>query len=171
MTTSVHIADYDPDWIQRYKAAQARIRQILGALLVDIEHVGSTAVPGLPAKDIIDIMPAVALKTDLNATVGPMVAAGYTYCPSYEHAFPDRRLFRMGAGDEVTEHVHIVPIQHPFWPQHLVFRDRLRSHPDVRLAYEALKRELAEEFRGQRANYTEAKTSFIEEQIRLALED
>jgi len=170
MTTEVHITDYDPDWPARYEEARARITEILGDRLVVFEHVGSTSVPGLAAKDIIDMMPGIATSADLDPCIEPMVAAGYSYCPNYEHLFPDRRLFRMGSGRDVTEHVHIVPLNCPFWTRHIAFRDRLRTHPEVAAAYEELKLELAAKHRNERANYTDAKTDFIEEQIRLALQ-
>jgi GrpB-like predicted nucleotidyltransferase (UPF0157 family) len=169
VTTKVHISEYDPDWPERYHAAERRLRQILGEQLLDIEHVGSTSIPGLAAKDIVDIMPGMANKRALDVCVAPMVAAGYTYCPDFERTFPDRRLFRFESEERVTQHVHIVPVDCPFWVRHIAFRDRLREHPEVAEAYEALKRALASKFKHQRANYTDAKTDFIEEQIGLAL--
>jgi GrpB-like predicted nucleotidyltransferase (UPF0157 family) len=99
MTGTIVIAEYDPRWPKMYGIEEQRIRQALGELLVDIEHIGSTSVPGLAAKPRIDIMPGLASEDELDRAIGPMTAIGFRYIPDYEDVMPYRRLFTRHAED------------------------------------------------------------------------
>jgi GrpB-like predicted nucleotidyltransferase (UPF0157 family) len=159
-TTPITIADYDPAWPAMYQTERERICAEFGPALVDIEHVGSTSVPGLAAKPIIDIMPGVRTLADADRVVEGMRRLGYEYVPEFEEALPDRRYFRKGH-PERKWHVHVVEAGSEFWRRHLAFRDYLRAHPDAAEEYAALKRQLAAQYPRAGAAYTDAKSQFI----------
>ncbi|MEK7247869.1 MAG: GrpB family protein, partial [Chloroflexota bacterium] len=140
----------------------------IGEWAVAIEHVGSTAVPGLAAKPIIDIMPAIRSLADARHIIAPMEALGYEYVPEFEDDLPERRYFRRGVPR--SHHVHVVETTSTFWRRHLAFRDYLRAHPETAAEYAALKRRLADGYGSDSGGYTNAKTEFITRIERLALE-
>ena len=152
------VVDYDPAWPARYEKERARIAEALQHVGVAIEHVGSTAVPGLAAKPIIDIMIGVREQADGDRCVEPLEAIGYEY--RGEGDIPGRLHFRRG--DPRSHHLHLVERHSDFWKGHILFRNLLREDADVARQYEALKRELAVTYRTQRLEYTKAKTPFIE---------
>jgi GrpB-like predicted nucleotidyltransferase (UPF0157 family) len=157
-TVPVVIVDYDPTWPAIYAKEKAMILRAVGNRAVAIEHIGSTAVPGLGAKPIIDIMVAVRRLTDVEAIVEPLQAIGYEYRPDVTTT--DRIFFNKGP-PEAHRHLHITEEGSDSWWEHLLFRDFLRKHPDVARQYCELKRKLAAKFRSDREAYTEAKTTFI----------
>ena len=125
-----------------------------------IEHIGSTAIPGLAAKPTIDIL--IGIKDLEGAGMIPLLqSAGYVYVPEFELDMPERRYFYKGRKVEDDFHLHMVELESPFWKRHLAFRDHLRLHLDEVKAYEELKLALAKKFRDDRDGYTEAKTEFI----------
>lgn len=157
--TPVVIADYDPLWPEMYESERARIIGAIGPWLADIQHVGSTSVPGLAAKPVVDIMPGVRTLDDDREFIGPMEALGYSFLPVAEDDIPERRYFRRG--DPRLFHVHIAEVGGEFWTKHLAFRDYLRAHADTAAEYAALKRRLAAEYGSDRLGYTKAKSPFI----------
>jgi len=163
----VKIVGYDVRWPLIYAEERDRIQRATGDRLVAIEHVGSTAVPRLGAKPIIDIMVAVRELSDANECISPLKGIGYEYVPEYEKEIPERRFFRKGPEDMPNGHFHLHMVKQSgaFWKEHLLFRDYLRSHPEVAQQYWKLKVELARRFSSDRGAYTEAKTSFIESVI------
>jgi len=170
----VEIVDYDPAWPARFERERDAILLACGDVFVAIEHIGSTAVPGLAAKSIIDIMPGLRSLADATLLVPKLEAIGYIYVPQFEQpnefdqGMPDRRYFKKGGAAAV--HVHMVVPGSPFWVDQLLFRDFLRRHADAAAEYAALKRRLAEAYNGTmlargvdaNAGYTEHKTEFIE---------
>ncbi len=169
----VVIADYDPRWPEMYAEESARIQNAIGEWLLGIEHVGSTSVPGLAAKPVVDMMPGLRSLDDSPHIVGPLQKLGYQYFPEHETVMPERRYFALPAGAEHRGrgrfHLHIVETTSAFWRRHLAFRNHLRAHPDVAGEYGALKRRLAAEYGSDREGYTEAKTEFITRIESLAL--
>jgi len=167
------IAGYDRRWPAMFEAERARIVEAIGGWLVDIQHVGSTSVPGLAAKPIIDIMPGIRSLADAPRIIDPLARIGYEYVPEYEDQLPERRYFRKPPGPERQWrrdfHMHIVETTSDFWRRHLAFRDYLRSHPEACAEYAALKRKLAAQFSADRDGYTDAKTGFITRIERLAM--
>lgn len=153
------------DWPRRFEEEAARLRAIIPAdLLIDLEHIGSTAVPGLAAKPVIDML---AIVTDLEAAktrlVAPLEAAGYTFRDRGPDT--DRLFFVKGlppSAPHRTHHLHIME-EGPGALKHLAFRDYLRDHPEEAGRYAALKQDLATRFRDDREAYTEAKGGYIEE--------
>lgn len=123
-----------------------------------IHHVGSTAVPGLAAKPIVDIQVGVADLDTARACIEPLAALDYVYAP---YRADEIAWFCKPSPERRTHHLHLVPVDAPRFRAVLEFRDLLRSDPDVRRDYEALKRRLADEFERDREAYTEAKQPFI----------
>ena len=160
MSDVVFIADYNPGWPARYTAEKRRIIRAIGPWAVEIEHVGSTSVPGLGAKPIIDILVGIRSLHDAAHCIEPLHGIGYEYVPEFEAIIPERRYFRRGPQDD-HYHVHMVELTSGFWERHLLFRDYLRAHPETAQEYERLKRELAAQFGSDRSGYTDAKTEFI----------
>ncbi len=162
MTDAVVVVEPDPRWPSMFDAEAARIRAAAGPLLVALEHTGSTAVPGLAAKPIIDMLGGVERLADADALVQRIVALGYEYVTKYEAEIPDRRYFvRRDARGARTHHRHVVPVGNWFWTQHLAFRDHLRARPDAVARYAALKLELAAKHGTDREAYTAGKGAFI----------
>lgn len=161
MAESIVIVEYDPDWALAYETERDRILDAIGNQLTAVEHVGSTAVPGLGAKPIIDIMVAVADIDDYVHAIAPLEGLGYEYVSEYEEFIPERRYFRKGA-EPSSHHLHMVQRTTSFWHDHLLFRDYLRTHDETARDYEELKKALAAKLGDDRLAFTEAKTAFIE---------
>ena len=157
----VVLAAYDPSWPEIFAGEAWAIRQALGTALVGIEHVGSTSVPGLASKPIIDIVVSVTSLEAGTARVPALAALGYD-CRG-ENGIPGRLFFRKGLVEfKRTHHLHLVEAGHEQWASMLLFRDYLRSHPGATRRYEELKRALAEKFRDNRAAYTKGKADFVQ---------
>ena len=157
--SEVEIAAYDPSWPEIFAGEAQAIRQALGDALAGIEHVGSTSIPGLAAKPIIDIL--VGVTPPAAASIPAFESLGYE-CQG-ECGIPGRLFFRKGLVEfKRTHHLHLVEAGHEQWQSMLLFRDYLRSHPgDVR-RYEDLKRVLAEKFKDNRRAYTKGKADYIQ---------
>ena len=152
----VEIAEYSPDWPRIFEREAAAIMAACRPWVTEVHHVGSTSVPGLAAKPVLDMMPIAAGTPEGLEAVPRMTALGYLY--SGENGIPGRFYFRQGRVDGRTvAHVHMLPVGHPDARKHLVFRDHLRTHPDAAREYERLKRELASKYRDDRRTYTDAK--------------
>jgi GrpB-like predicted nucleotidyltransferase (UPF0157 family) len=150
------IVDYDPAWPERFAAEAARLEPILGRR---VDHIGSTAVPGLAAKPVIDLM---ALVDDIHAPIDRLVAeAGYVHpsalAPQSEH----RTWLCHPSLDERLHHLHLTD-DPALLARHIGFRDALRADPQLCADYAALKRDLARRLRTHREAYAEAKTEFID---------
>ena len=154
----VDVCDYDPRWIERYQVAAGRIREALGEGADRIEHIGSTAVPGLAAKPVIDVQVSVADVSNLDAYRPRLESVGMVHRPHPEVV--DRREFFRPAGPR-TVHVHVVDAGGELERTYLLHRDYLRAHPDAAAEYAALKRSLAAAHRYERQRYQDAKEPFI----------
>jgi GrpB-like predicted nucleotidyltransferase (UPF0157 family) len=171
MTNRVSIVPYDLEWPHRFDEERRRLR--LAAVFAGcdalIEHVGSTAVPGLGAKPVIDILIGVPVLIETERRIPALEAAGYEYVQEYEQQLPDRRYFRKPRFGLRAFHVHCVVTGSDFWIRHLAFRDYLRAHQESAAAYYDLKRELAR--RVSKQEYTAAKSPFIESILASAMRD
>lgn len=157
--SEVEITAYDPSWPEIYAGEAQVIRQALGDVLVGIEHVGSTAIPGLAAKPVIDIV--VSVMPPLTGAVPTLEALGYD-CRG-ENGIPGRLFFRKGLIEfKRTHHLNLIEAGHEQWESLLLFRDYLRSQPGDARRYEELKHALAGKFRDNRAAYTKGKAEFIQ---------
>ena len=146
----------NPLWPQAFLEEAARIRAALGNSALAIEHYGSTAVPGLRAKPIIDLLIGVADIDDGLSFIEPMATLGYDYAGG--QGIADHHIF--GKGLARTHLAHVVVYESDQWLRSLRFRDRLRNEPDVRAAYETLKLDLAAAS-SSRSQYTAGKTIFV----------
>ena len=163
MNDEVRIESYDLAWPALYGEEVRRLEPIFpdGALIA-IEHIGSTAVPGLAAKPVIDLMGLVrSLNAARRSLIAPIEALGYAYWANNPDR--DRMFFVRGLPPEPkrTHHLQLVERLSEF-RRHLIFRDELRRNPDTLFAYAALKRRLAEEHEGDREAYTLTKKAFID---------
>jgi putative glutamine amidotransferase len=160
-TRGYGLADPDPAWPAAFEAEAERIRAALGDVAVRVEHVGSTAVPGLTAKPIIDIQVSVDAMAPRDRFVEPLVELGYRFVADptdVEHEFLSRDV------DGVRTHqIHVCPAGSEWERRHLRFRDHLRTHPDDAAAYAELKRGLAADHPNDVFSYVDGKTSFIRE--------
>jgi cytochrome P450/GrpB-like predicted nucleotidyltransferase (UPF0157 family) len=153
----VEISEYDPAWAGRYESWRERIAAALGGAALRIEHVGSTSVPGLAAKPVVDIQVSVA-DLDAEQHYVPQLETTGVVLASRDDA---HRYFRPPAGQPRVVHVHVCPAGSDWERTHLLFRDYLRAHPAARDAYAAVKREAARLWRDDRWGYTEAKAGLI----------
>jgi GrpB-like predicted nucleotidyltransferase (UPF0157 family) len=161
----IEIVEYDPSWPALFAAEAARLRAALDpGLIVGLEHFGSTAIPGMPAKPIIDILIAVrSLAAAREAFIAPLEGLDYAFWADSPKT--DRLFFVKGMppyGERRTHHVHIVEPSAEPW-QRLAFRDYLIAHPGDARRYADLKRGLAAAHRTDREAYTEAKAAFVAE--------
>ena len=117
------IVNYDPRWPRRFKEEKARILAAIGPWARSVEHVGSTAVPGLAAKPIIDILVGLRSLEDAKECITRLEAIGYEYIPEYEAIRPERRYFRKGPTESRTHHLHMVETSSGFFRNHILFRD------------------------------------------------
>jgi GrpB-like predicted nucleotidyltransferase (UPF0157 family) len=158
MAQVVEICGYDPAWPGLFAALGARLRGALGPVAVRIDHLGSTAVPGLAAKPIVDVQVFVAAFDPVDAYRAPLEGLGLVFRP--DNTERTKRYFREAPGTRRT-HVHVR--RAGSWAEQfaLLFRDYLRAHLDDRDRYAELKRRLARELRDDRRAYTEAKGPFV----------
>ena len=145
-------------WAVAYERERARIVAALGEHLLDIQHVGSTSIPNVPAKPILDILLGVRDFDEATACVEPMIAIGYIY--RGENGIPRRHYFVKG--DPRTHHVHMVEIGSDNWRVHLRFRDLLRTHPALAREYAREKERLALLHRDNREAYQREKDKVVE---------
>ena len=168
--TTILIAEYNPLWPVLFQGESNRIRAVIGDWIAAIEHVGSTAVPGLGAKPIIDIMVGIHQLGSAGECVGSLGGIGYEYVPEYEEEIPERRYYRKGPPQDRISHLHMVEAGSDFWIRLLLFRNFLRKHPEVAGEYCRLKKELAGRYAVEHRAYTDAKTPFIESVVTRARE-
>ncbi|MDF1504671.1 GrpB family protein [Roseisolibacter sp. H3M3-2] len=164
---SVRLAAPDAGWAGAYADEAARIRAAVGGLPVAVEHVGSTAVPGLVAKPILDLLLGRPADVPGEAYVAPLAALGYVHRGPY--GIPGREYFvRDDAAGLRTHHLHLVREGSALWRDHLAFRDALRADPALAAEYAALKRALAAAHAADREAYTDGKGAFVRRVLRLA---
>ncbi len=160
MVQGIRIDEYDDNWSATFKALQEGLMSVLRGVVLGIEHVGSTAVQGLPAKPIIDIDVIIEGDTDLPAVIDRLARLGYVH--EGDLGITGRHAFK--APDSApAHHLYVCAQNNAELQRHLAFRDYLRTHPEVAQAYGALKREAAARVGNDRVAYTEAKRDFIEQ--------
>ncbi|MFP3389542.1 GrpB family protein [Brevibacillus sp. SIMBA_040] len=149
---------YDETWVHQFFQEAKILRELFGEELIDIHHIGSTAIPGLKAKPIIDMLPVVKDIVRIDTYNEAMRQLGYV--PRGEFGLEGRRYFPKG-GDNRTHHVHVYQTGHPAIARHLAFRDYLRAHPEVAKAYGALKEGLALRYPYDPAAYVNGKEAWV----------
>jgi GrpB-like predicted nucleotidyltransferase (UPF0157 family) len=170
MTDVLEIKPYDPRWPAEFEQERGRLAEALGSLAVRIEHNGSTAVPGLAAKPVIDIQISVRQLHPIDLYAGRLADLGYVHLLHPDDAFAP--FFHRPETWPHTHHVHVVAADGEEESKTLAFRDYLRDHDTVTREYESLKKDLAPRFASSHFGtqaYAEAKTDFIEKVTRQAL--
>ncbi len=155
----VQIVPYEETWPALFCQEAERLRFELGRAIGAIEHVGSTAVPGLSAKPIIDMMAAVVSLPAARELIPPLEQIGYEHRP--DDTVPGRLFFAYGPHSSRSYHLSLTEPDSSFWREHICFRDYLRNHPSEAADYAQLKQRLAVRFADDRNGYTAAKTEFI----------
>ena len=156
-----HLVDHDPSWASEFAAEYDRLRAVLGPVAKGIEHQGSTSVPGMRAKPIIDILVGVNPIDDWESCKGPLESLGYDYVANA--GIPKHYIFGRGRDHTERTHIlHIVDIETEEWSGNLAFRDALRSDPELRRRYVAEKERAAALSPEGRARYTALKSPFIQ---------
>ena len=165
---AVRIVDYDPSWPVRARQELDRVAEALGPVAVRLEHVGSTAVPGLAAKPIVDLQVAVVDPERLDDFVPPLERLGYLFAPAPES--PDYHFFGRPPERPRSFHLHVGRAGSRHEARHLAVRDFLRAHPHEAAAYAALKRELVGRHPEDRLAYMAGKNRYVADLERRALD-
>jgi GrpB-like predicted nucleotidyltransferase (UPF0157 family) len=155
----ITLADYDPEWPRLFEREAVRLRTVLGPTALLIEHAGSTSVPGLAAKPIIDMVLVVPDTTDEAAYLPALVAAGYVL-RLREPDWYEHRLFK---GPDTNINLHVFTVGCEEIDRMLRFRDWLRTHDEDRARYEAVKRDLAQQTWRHVQHYADSKTTVVEQ--------
>ena len=166
---SVTLESHRPEWRQQYEKEVERLESIAGDRLSGYEHIGSTAIEGLAAKPIIDLLAVVDDLSDVRATLVPVLENH-----GYEHRPDDvrgRLFLAKGPRTSRTHYLSLTERNSDFHAEKLAFRDYLRENPGAAAEYESLKRELAENHPHDRDSYTERKGAFVERILETAMDD
>ncbi len=158
MSRPIIIVDYDPNWPTLFHELRDRVAAVLGDLVVVIEHVGSTSIPGCPAKPIIDMDVVISSITDLPQAIARLATLRYVH--EGDLGIPDREAFAAPL-DAPPLHLYICSSQSEEYHRHLLFRGYLRAHPEEVRAYSTLKQRLAHQFRHDRDAYSKGKNEFV----------
>jgi GrpB-like predicted nucleotidyltransferase (UPF0157 family) len=154
------VVSYNSNWGEMYKKESGKIKNILNDIIIDIHHIGSTAIPGIKAKPVIDILVEVKNIEEVDKYNHKMKELGYEVMGEY--GIPKRRFFRKG-GNNRTHHLHIFQVGNEEIERHINFKEYLISHPDKGQEYSKLKEKLVNRFTFDVENYTNGKSDFIKE--------
>lgn len=176
---------YNADWKIQFEKIEQELLDVLSELTISVEHIGSTAVEGLSAKPVIDVLLGVAAEVDLDQVVSLLTGGNYVYYEKYNTVMPYRRFFlllnqtaeQLGIpncftqSDEIPEmvhdhqfrraHIHVIPINSEHWLRHIAFRDYLRASPQVKANYQALKEHLIKREWEDGNDYNAHKDAFL----------
>lgn len=160
--SSVRIVPYSSEWPLQFEAVRTALRAAFADLAVAVEHVGSTAIPGLAAKPVIDVLLGAESLAVIESRAAALQRAGYQYVPKYEQELPMRRYFVKPEGSgSLRVHLHGVVHGSSYWQEYIAFRDALRTDQSLRAGYHSLKMELAARFAHDKPAYTAGKGPFI----------
>lgn len=166
----VIVSEYNPEWIKEYDHEKMKINSALRDVILSIEHIGSTSIPGLGSKPIIDIMVGVSdLKQIAETQITRLEQIGYEYV--FKSDFPERRFFRKGKWRAGTHHLHIYKYKDKNWINNILFREYIKKDTRMLEEYFNLKKKLEQQYKHDRVAYTAGKSKFIERIIRMAMED
>lgn len=158
-------SSYDPAWAGLYQNEKERISEKLGDCVIRIEHIGSTAVPGLSGKPIIDILVVIKSAGDADQCLAALQELDYQYMGK-----PDQYYLRRSTSETIGFHVHVTTPENKFWRERIAFRNYLRTHPEVVQQYIDLKQSLIARFGYDKNAYREGKSNFMTEITKKALE-
>jgi GrpB-like predicted nucleotidyltransferase (UPF0157 family) len=162
----ITIVPYQPGWVALYEQEAALLRNVLGEKALQIEHCGSTSIPGIEAKPIIDIMVAVESLPQAAELIPALEALSYHYRP--RDTVPGRMFFRKPTPDISMYHLNLTEMDSGFWTNQLAFRETLRAHDELAAEYVEPKKRLAEEYARTNQLDTEGKTAFVHRVLELA---
>lgn len=166
-TENIELEPYSPSWLEKFQKEATKIREAIGeGNIISIEHIGSTAIPGISAKPIIDIAIGVQSLETAKNFLPVLEKMGYSFWD--KNPKKDRMFFVKGLppNGPRTFHVHIMEASGDELPKRILFREYMRTHPEEADKYEALKKELSEKYKQDREAYTEAKSDFISNVIK-----
>lgn len=163
---TVVLDKHHQEWGQAFEAEKESLKNLLGDSALDIQHIGSTSIPGLAAKPIIDMLMAVKSLEEAQNIRPILENAGYEYRENGSDQ--DQVLFVKGPEELRTHYLHITKLRSSVWENDLAFRDYLRSHPEAVTEYEKLKKELVLKYADNRGEYTTGKDTFIKSVLHLA---
>jgi GrpB-like predicted nucleotidyltransferase (UPF0157 family) len=162
----IRLVPYDPSWPQLFQQEKARLEALCPQAFFSIQHIGSTAVPTLSAKPVIDLMAGVASMEQADALLPILCANTYTTSAEFNATLVDSRWLMRHAEGRRSHHLHLMIFEGSKWRDTLTFRDALRASPELRARYEALKLKLKEEAGSDREAYTAMKTDFVKETLK-----
>ncbi|HET6992908.1 MAG TPA: GrpB family protein [Bacteroidia bacterium] len=158
----IELSEYNSEWTKSFEAEKILIKAGFPLEEILIEHIGSTSVPNLKAKPVIDLMIGVPiLPIDIQPVVNYLKKMGYQYVEEYNLTIPERRFFIKDTDGKRTHHLHLVSFNSDFWERHLFFRNQLRNNLEIRQQYEKLKTELSKHEWDSTNDYAKAKNDFI----------
>ena len=163
----VKLVPYEKNWADEFEKEKRLLREILGDYALDIQHVGSTSIPGIISKPILDIAVAVSDLSVLSKLIPILTDAGYDVKDSIEDK--QEILARKGTPENRTHYIHIEAFNGEFWKHHILFRDYMLAHKEAVIEYEKIKREAYNKYKDERKKYTEAKHKFIREILEKAI--
>ena len=161
----VRIVPYQPIWAEHFRIEKELLFNVMGEKALDIRHIGSTSIVGMPAKPILDILVGVQTLAAVEAFVEDLNAIGYTDRGDGDE--PGRRYFVKGSEESRTHHLNFCELNGTFWTGHVFFRDYLEKHPDAAKQYATVKRALAAKFPNDRPAYTAGKEEFVHSILKL----
>lgn len=156
------ISDYDPNWVTKFESIKGCVAEIFGNKVQRIEHIGSTSIPGMKAKPLIDVLMVVADIKDLSGETRAMVHAGYEWGENYI-ASNTLIFFRLGPDGEKLENIHVCESDAPKAKQFIIMRDFFRTFPEKARAYSQLKEANAQKYPDDYPAYRAAKKPFLNE--------
>jgi GrpB-like predicted nucleotidyltransferase (UPF0157 family) len=162
MMQTFTVVPYSDSWPYEYELVRSELLAAIGLVHLKIEHIGSTAVPGLAAKPVLDVLLGVDKLPSIESRIPALERIGYTYRSKYESELPMRRYLVRSLPGSLRVHVHAVVEGSEFWHKQLAFRDLLRTRTEWRSRYQSLKLELASTYAHDKSAYTVAKGPFIE---------
>lgn len=165
MAEPIRIVEYDPSWVSMFEMIRDFVTPVLTDIVIAIEHVGSTSVPGLSAKPIIDMDVVVSSRAEVLIAIQRLESIGYIH--QGDLGISGRETFAQPDGLP-PHHLYVCDTNNTELKRHVLFRDYLKSHPEEAKKYDELKQELAQRFRNDRALYTNCKTQFVNERLQLA---
>jgi GrpB-like predicted nucleotidyltransferase (UPF0157 family) len=164
--TDVNLVPYSENWPRQFAHIHAALAAVFEQQAVHVMHIGSTAIPNLVAKPVIDVLLGATSLFVIEEKISCLEALGYRYISKYEHEIPMRRYFVKAADALPRIHLHCVVLNSVLWQDHISFRDALLSDSALVAQYQTLKMELAAKFAHDKAGYTLAKATFIKAVIR-----
>ncbi len=167
----VELEDYNPLWLLAFHQEKKRISEVLPNMKLHIEHIGSTAIPLMPAKPIIDLMIGIDDLAQFDTVREALWQIDYIYDQVFENSVPDRRFFYRFSNGKISHQIHLVEYKSKFWVEKILFRDYLIANIDYAEEYYQLKIVLAEQYRQKRLLYSEAKGDFVNKILKLALQE